>query len=131
MTDEERQELRKWSAELMGYTEVTDVDPPYQGKVFKTPLGLVITEEYISAGFPEPWSPDLPTAPAWQILSVIDRMEKLGWYLTCHNDTTGQGFRVEFYNLPPEPERINRYFLIANTLPLAVLLAAKATGVLS
>ena len=113
MTDEERQELRDWSARLMpedilsiscaGIIKVKDYTQSYQNWV--------------------DWTPDLPTAPASQILSIIEAMKGLRWWLFWNNEENV----AEFYDM--DSDHIVRSK--GNIFNEAVLLAAKATGVLS
>ena len=111
MTPEERQELRDWSAEkLMGYRDT--------GAYYYTDPG----KERIAK---KDWTPDLDSAPASQILSVIDRMRELGLYLTVHTNLNsytavfrGYDSSGRFWSAPAEP-----------VLPEAILKAAMATKV--
>ncbi len=65
MTDTDRNKVREWSAGLMRFTEIFD-----RGDVLccKNKNG-----EWIQ------WTPDLDSAPMWQLKAVIEEMRRRGW----------------------------------------------------
>ena len=116
MNYERRQELREWSARLKGW--VPDTLNRYYIQVDNTPYGNVQMKCNIVD-----WTPDLDSAPASQILSVIERMRELGWKLFC------VGNSAVFKTLPTVRKfRVTDWFQ-EDTLPKAILEAAFVTGV--
>lgn len=79
MTPERRQELRKWSAGLCKLHKDS----------FNTERGIrafYVNEDESWSCSGGDWTPDLSTAPASQILSVIDAMKDLGWKVVMGNN---------------------------------------------
>lgn len=122
MTDKERQELRDWSARLLG---AWSDDYAGQGAYFIQHPTDKRFRKLLSLH--KDWAPDLPESPTWQIMSVVKRMRELGWYCKILNNVFldfKPHFVCEFFN--GEGIRVGNE---ADTLQLAILLAAKATGV--
>jgi hypothetical protein len=113
MTNTERIELRKWSAELVGHALICSPDCE------KYPLPYVRDK----TGNEFSWTPDLPTAPASQLLSVIEEMRRRKWNRLdiIHENNR---WLSQFSHQWPTPFK----FTVADTLPLATLKAGMATG---
>ena len=108
MTDERRQEIRKWSAGVMGFKSY----PMFKSIRIITPK--------------EDWTPDLDTAPASQLLGFIEAMREKGYTLTTISgpDRKPQAlFVIIGSNWSPND------CVKADTLPLAILEAGYATGI--
>lgn len=130
MTPERRQELRDWSARLMGWSQKGVGSGKYPKFSIEKygPNGefegvwVWLTPKCVSYE----WTPDLPSAPASQILSVIERMRELGFNFSVSG--IGSGYEAEFgtiqggFLISGDEE----YYGRADTLPEAVLLAAHA-----
>ena len=129
MTPERQIELRRWSAGLMGWVWseeyeiwVLDSERDADGRLtYAFPDELPwLDNDPNKLGNQTPWTPDIPTAPASQILSVIKAMELRRWWLFWNNEENV----AEFYDM--DSERIKR--AKGNNFLEAVLEAAWATG---
>jgi len=97
MTEPIVEELRRWSAELQGWEfihiqyfgtpECTKRQEELNDWMVKAKLENVgryyideLNKFWIRV---EDWIPDSEDTPAWQILSVIERMRELGWKYGC------------------------------------------------
>jgi hypothetical protein len=137
MTDTERNELREWSAGVMGWERVYAEGLP----MWKFPNGRWDSVK---------WTPDTDYNQLFNLF--IPRMRELGWYLQLNNySDDDEGYQARFlnYEIPKfaegikslkvekaEEEKLKRSLAAAFTLwktstnpALAILLAAKATGV--
>lgn len=120
MNESRRNELREWSAGLMGWTEHFEIHG-FTGRkrIYYT------NEQGIRVGSKQGWTPDLPSAPASQILSVIERMRELGWFLSLDLSMVyPHEWTAQFFS---EDEKFT-LGTIADDPCLAILKAAWETG---
>lgn len=116
MTDKERQELRDWSARLMGW-RLNSPDAACPNLWWGDDHGGHIIDYF-------DWTPDLASAPVSQFLSVIDAMRERGY--KGHLDMSwDKGFGFAFLPLNYTEPKIKSVY--ADTFLDAVLLAAKDT----
>ena len=126
------EELREWSARLMGWKEMGPVGNLKWWGTWETNVSIfppTLTEKGII--LKKNWTPDLPTAPASQILGVIERMRELGWAFSCwcHARKSNREYCAEFKEDTGITGNIITTKVFAAILPKAVLEAAWATGV--
>ena len=133
MTDQELQELRDWSAGLMGWhrehrSGLWTVTECYAGEcdiwIDQNGVQQAKAEDdgYVFGQFWQPYSKE-----TGQIWLVVERMRELGWefHLSCYGDGSYSASFNQIYGECPR----NAY-IESKTAPChAILLAAKATGV--
>ena len=112
------EEMRRWSAEKMGYKisihkdKVPGVSPPtftYRTNYWSKTEGQIY------------WRPDTDMN---QCFLVVERMRELGWFIMLHNDTITGRYRAGFDGVPGNEFARTGF----DTNPaLAILLAARAT----
>ena len=124
MTDQELQELREWAAGVMGWMVGRDF-------VFTQGIG---SSKHILFGINKIWTPDLDLN---QTFMLVERMKELGWDLYISILQKGFGlpywpvdfvadFQKSLHGLSKPPSSFER---CDKSLALAILLAARATGV--
>lgn len=116
MTPERRQELRDWSAKLNQF-----IIKPYDNNLSSP---CYYTKEGKFVCFVGNWTPDLDSAPASQILGVIDKIKELVWYLFWDNENNNDFGTAEFIHKTSG----EKHFVNAKVFGEAVLEAAWATG---
>lgn len=124
MTPEERQELRRWSAEdLLGWYLQDQMVMVDSGKEV---LGYFNKNCLIC--YQHEWQPDSDEYPAWQIRSVIEKMRELGFnfLLEKHLKYHETYFAVFWINPTGEGVGKNTGKGFNDNPFLAILLAAKA-----
>jgi hypothetical protein len=134
MTDTKRQELRKWAAGLMEYHI-------YRGPIFEGDITIypcIVSYQNKCAYFQDStrgeriwWQPDTDLN---QTFMVVERMKELGYYINHVNGLTHHSVYFLKYketSMSPSMGHFERAGETArdSSLALAILLAAKATGV--
>ena len=107
MTDQERIELREWSARLVGL-------------VIGNPDAPLWLQRFTNGDLVDDWRPDLPTSPASQILSVVEKLEEDGAEINIQKGQTQVFYRGLWHSHTGEGR-------LLNTLK-AMYKAVKATG---
>ncbi len=112
MTPEERQELRRWSAEDL------------LGKVVGNPKAPEWLQRYIGGHLVSDWRPDSDDAPMWQINCIFDAMQSLNYdWLIC-NGLDGKPVGCIITKQGHPGAELSRGY--GDTFQTAFLLAAKA-----
>jgi hypothetical protein len=97
------EELRRWSAELMGYPEGDTLSLG----------GIMLKQRY------DDWTPDLDLNQAFM---VVEKMRELGWAVNLTNENSAENlfWTAEFLN------GLSAFHSNADSPALAILMAARA-----
>lgn len=99
MPEPTKEELRRWSAEVLMEWMGIDASMDRRGVPIFVPIetGILYWKAKNQKIICRDWAPDDPASPAWQILAVIQAMEKRGFRYEIENYYDGR-IKVSFMN---------------------------------